>query len=156
MSSSQEIQPYCFNESDTLRVAIIGYPDNFHMDPLSVEVVNQTQAMYFNSAKEPTVNRLEIEFTEFQSALKRSSVVVYNQEPCPADAGVPDQLTPRDVGFVIGNRFFLASMARRSRKREWEGISRILNRIPPERITKIPGDIVIEGGDIVVDKGKGK
>lgn len=44
-------------------------------------------------------------------------------------------------------------MARNSRKREWEGISSILKRIPPESIVKVPNDLVIEGGDIVVDKG---
>lgn len=152
-STPSKIQPYCLNESDTLRQVIIGYPDNFHQDPLTVEVINQTQARYYGSEDEPTVDKLRVEFTEFQRAMEANGVVVYNQEPCPVDAGVPDQLTPRDVGFVIGERFFLASMARRSRKREWEGIFKILDRIPPGSIVKVPEDIVIEGGDIVVDKG---
>lgn len=152
-STPPRIHTYCFNESDTLRQVIIGYPDNFHKNSLIVEVINQIQARYYGSEDEPTVDKLRVEFTEFQRVMGVHNVVVDNQEPCPADAGVPDQLTPRDVGFVIGEKFFLASMARRSRKREWEGISKILDRIPPESIVKVPGDIVIEGGDIVVDKG---
>lgn len=90
-----EIHPYCFNESNTLRIVVIGYPYNFHDNPATVEIINRTQARYYGSEEAPIAARLIKEFGKFQAILETNGVVVLQQKPCPVDAEVPDQLTPR-------------------------------------------------------------
>ncbi|MEK7161495.1 MAG: arginine deiminase family protein, partial [Patescibacteria group bacterium] len=125
-----------------------GYPDNFHADPTAVEIVNNTQLhCYADSQTRPTAQRLKPEFDAFRQELKKQGVNVFYPTPC----SVPDQLTPRDIGFVCGETFFLAQMARASRKLEYEGIGFLLKNM--ERVVKVPETVVIEGGDIIVDKG---
>ena len=138
----------CRNETDILRSVVLGYPDNFHADPTAVEIVNDTQFHYYaDSQTRPTAQRLKPEFDAFQQEMEKHGVKVFYPTPCP----VPDQLTPRDIGFVCGETFFLAQMAKESRKREHEGIGFLLESM--ERVVKVPETVVIEGGDIVVDRG---
>lgn len=154
---AEAIQPHCLNESDTLRQVIIGYADNLRLNPDGTpkqhEIVNATQEKYAGTEDDATAERAVPEFKEFRRIMEENGIEVIEQEPCPEDANVPDQLTPRDIGFVVGDTFFLASMAKESRRREWEGISKVLDRIPQQKVVKVPEDIVVEGGDIVVDKG---
>jgi len=154
---AETIRPHCLNESDNLKQVIIGYADNLRLNPNGTvkqhEVVNATQAKYVGTEADATAGKAVPEFREFRRIMEENGIQVLEQEPCPKDADVPDQLTPRDIGFVIGDTFFLASMAKISRRREWEGISKILRKIPQEKIVRVPDDIVVEGGDIVVDKG---
>lgn len=154
---SETIKPHCLNESDTLKQVIIGYADNLRIDSSGnkkdYDPVNATQARHKGTSAEPTPETTVPEFQEFRRIMEENGIEVLEQEPCPDEAEVDDQLTPRDVGFVIGETFFLASMAKPSRKREWEGMSKILDKIPQEKIVRVPESIVVEGGDIVVDKG---
>lgn len=145
--TEQPLNTFCQNETDVLKSVIIGYPDNFHENPHIVEIVNQTQAAFYFSPDKPTAQKAKQEFNAFQEVMEDYGVTVYT--PCPCD--VPDQLTPRDIGFVIGDTFFVSNMAKESRKKEHEGIMPFIQKM--SKVIWVPEDIVIEGGDIVVDKG---
>lgn len=70
---------------------------------------------------------------------------------------VYDQLTPRDIGVTIGQRFLMCNMARRSRRYEITGVFPfILSRGGEEPNLIIPDDpaALMEGGDLMVDKGR--
>ncbi|MCA9979758.1 MAG: hypothetical protein KDD89_02960, partial [Anaerolineales bacterium] len=67
--------------------------------------------------------------------------------------GVPDQLMTRDIGVVIGQTFVVTRMANRSRQREWHGVEHVLAQLPHGRVIHAPADIILEGGDIIVDNG---
>lgn len=135
------------SETGRLRSVIIGYPDSFEMpDP-----INRKHEIYHEShPQRPRRQNLIPEFTRFRAALEERGVEVFQPRPVP---GVPDQLTPRDIGFVVGDVFVVASMATDCRKEEWRGIAHVLDRIPPERIIHAPADVVLEGGDVILDKG---
>lgn len=145
--SLETIAVNCTSETGRLRDVIIGYPDNFHEDPSTVEIVNSTQAAIYNSSDRPTAERAIVEFKEFEKVMSDRGIKVYKPKPC----NVPDQLTPRDIGFVIGDTFFRAGMARDSRKEEWKGIEHLIGVL--SKVVNVPDGIVIEGGDIVVDRG---
>lgn len=151
------ITPCCLNESDSLKQVIIGYPYNFRLkpdgSPKQHEIINATQARYAGTAMDATAKRTIPEFHEFARIMKQQGIEVIDQSPCPEDANVPDQLTPRDIGFVVDDTFYLVNMAKSSRKREWEGIKDIISRIPQDKIIKVPDDATIEGGDVIIDKG---
>jgi N-dimethylarginine dimethylaminohydrolase len=136
-----------YSETGRLQSVIIGYPDNFVLpDP-----INPKHQIYDADHPEaPTAERLIPEYKEFRAALESCGVEVLIPDPVE---GVPDQLTPRDIGFVMGDTFVLASMAQQSRKREWTGIKKFLDDIPPEKILRVPSDVSVEGGDIILDRG---
>lgn len=147
-ASTKYINVLCVNESGRLRDVILGKYDNFHADPTTVEVVNEAQAKSYESNSKPTAATLAPEFNNLTRVLEANGVRVR----LPMPTNVPDQLTPRDIGFTIGDTFFVANMARKSRKTEFQGILGIIGAMP--KVIQVPANIIIEGGDIVVDKGK--
>ena len=61
----------------------------------------------------------------------------------------------RDIGVVIGDTFVVTTMAAKSRRHEWRGYAHLFEHFSPD--TKVlfgPEDLVIEGGDVIVDNGK--
>lgn len=139
---------HCFNETDPLLEVIIGYPDNLHADPTAIEIVNATQAALYYTSDCPTATTAIPEFQSFRFAMESQGITVHTPQPC----NVSDQLTPRDIGFVIGDTFFVANMAKKSRKQEWYGIKHLIDQFA--NVVYVPDDLVIEGGDIVVDKNQ--
>ncbi|MFT3739114.1 MAG: arginine deiminase family protein [Breznakibacter sp.] len=62
------------------------------------------------------------------------------------------QIFTRDIGFVLGDTFFISAMIQQ-RQPEIEGISGFLSTVSPSKIVdirKIDPEIRIEGGDIIV------
>ncbi|MFH1439795.1 MAG: arginine deiminase family protein [Candidatus Woesearchaeota archaeon] len=136
------------SETGTLREVIIGLADNFHMSG-EVEIVNQAMEYnYSDPALRPTAEKALPEFEAYKTVLEQHRIKVHL--PNAVD-NVPDQLTPRDIGFVVGNKFFVAGMKKKSRKLEYKGIEHLFGRIDGE-IIYVPEEIVLEGGDVIVDE----
>ena len=98
---------------------------------------------------------MEREFAAFEDILVKNEVEVLKPEP--VGKFVYDQLTPRDIGVVIGNKFLVCNMRARSRRYECAGILSFLKDLktsdePNIIIPKSP-KCFIEGGDLVIDKG---
>jgi len=135
------------SETGRLRSVIIGYPDSFVLPA----PINHKHTIYHDDHPErPTRDRLRPEFDRFRAALESCGVEVL--QPVQVE-DVPDQLTPRDIGFVIGDMFVVASMATACRKEEWRGIQGVLGQIPAGNILWTPESVVLEGGDVIVDGG---
>lgn len=136
------------SETGHLRSVIIGYPDNF--DLAHAEIINETQKKYYFGAHKPNKARLIREMNQYVNQLEACGVKVLRPEPL---AGVPDQLMTRDIGVVIGNTFVVTRMANISRQNEWRGLEHVFKQLPIGHIVHAPEGVVLEGGDIVVDKG---
>jgi N-dimethylarginine dimethylaminohydrolase len=135
-------------ETAPLRRVIIGRHEGYRAHPAYVEIVNEAQKIGL-----PTEDELRPEFEAFQKALEAEGVEVI----IPEYVGkfVYDQLTPRDIGMVIGNRLLLCNMARASRRYEVTGIfPHILSEDGPEPHILIPEhpEALMEGGDLILDK----
>lgn len=135
------------SETGRLHTVIIGYPDNFDLD--NAAIINETQKLYYFGENKPQKEKLIQEMDAYVACLKAQNVEIIRPRPV---ADVPDQLMPRDIGVVIGPTFLLTSMADPSRQAEWRGIAHHLEALQAP-ICQAPADIVLEGGDIVVDKG---
>ena len=61
------------------------------------------------------------------------------------------QMFTRDLAFVIGDKFFISNMRKENRKPAIKGWHHIIDTIDKENIIKVPDDIYLEGGDILVD-----
>lgn len=135
------------SETGTLKRVVIGSPDTFVLP----EPINQKQRQWLNDASlRPSKERLAVEFDDFRSVLERRGVEVI--QPAPVD-GVPDQLTPRDIGVVIDDVFIRMQMATACRANEWRGITQVIEAIPSKQVLEVPGSAVLEGGDVIVDQG---
>ncbi|PRY13160.1 N-dimethylarginine dimethylaminohydrolase [Pontibacter ummariensis] len=137
------------SETDTLQKVIIGRYENYNESPAYAELVNEEQKTGL-----PPREQLKEEFENFRNVLTEAGVEVL--VPDYVGKFVYDQLTPRDIGVVIGEKFLLCNMVKRSRRYESAGIFRYLHHIPdsePNIIIPDSPTCFIEGGDILIDKG---
>ncbi len=137
------------SEYDSLKYAIVGLPNTFNRTGL-LPAINKTEAKHFKDGDYPKRANLIAEVHDFAKRLRRHRVKVHYPVPV---GGTIDQLTPRDLGFVIGNTFVRSHMAYRIREREEEGIASYLDLFDGETV-KAPKDVVLEGGDVLVDSGR--
>lgn len=135
------------SETGRLRQVIIGYADNF--DLAHAEIINETQKQYYFGQNAPQLEALKDQVAQLVACLEAQGVEVFRPRPLP---NVPDQIMTRDIGVTIGNCFVVSRMAYHSRQNEWQGITHLLDQIP--HVLFVPEPAVIEGGDIVVDKGR--
>ncbi len=96
----------------------------------------------------PTEAILQREYADYVATLQRFGVDVLRADPAAAYSF--DYTCPRDIGFVIGNTFFIANMAVQSRKAEIATIQRHLAPIDPENIVRPPNTCLLEGGDVIM------
>lgn len=137
-----------FSETDTLKKVIIGRWEHYAEDKRYIELVNEDQKKGL-----PTRESLKEDLETFGRLLRKYGVEVL--VPQRVGRFVYDQLTPRDIGVTIGDRFVICNMARSSRRYEVAGIFDYLNRLTgpkPEILIPEEQDILLEGGDILIDK----
>jgi N-dimethylarginine dimethylaminohydrolase len=138
------------SETAPLRSVIVGYPDNF-LD-VAPEIINETQRQYYDGPDAPTKEAVTEQLNGFIDVLRTRGVTVYQPRPLPY---IPDQMMTRDIGVVIGDTFVVTTMAATSRRHEWRGYSYLFEEFPEHvKVLFGPEDLVIEGGDVIVDKGK--
>ena len=138
-----------YSETAPLKKVIIGRYEGYRSVEAYTELVNESQKRGL-----PTEAELQPEFEGFRDALEKEGVEVL--APDYVGKFVYDQLTPRDLGVVVGNRFVLCNMARPSRRYEAAGIFKYLLEVEgkePNILLPPSNDILLEGGDIIVDKG---
>lgn len=144
------MQVHVDSETAPLRSVIVGYPDNFlDVEP---EIINETQRKFYDGPDAPTKEAVTEQLNGFIATLRERGVEVFQPRPLPY---IPDQMMTRDIGVVIGETLVVTTMAAASRRHEWRGYSYLFERFSPD--TKVlfgPEDLVIEGGDVIVDKGK--
>jgi len=138
------------SETAPLRSVIVGYPDNFlQVDP---EIINETQRQYYFGPDAPTAEDVTAQLNGFIDVLTARGVDVRQPHPLPY---LPDQMMTRDIGVVIGDTFVVTTMAAQSRRHEWRGYSHLFEHFPEHvKVLFGPEDLVIEGGDVIVDRGK--
>ncbi len=138
------------SETTPLRSVIVGYPDNFlQVDP---EIINETQRQYYFGPDAPTPEDVTRQLNGFIDVLTARGIDVRQPHPLPY---LPDQMMTRDIGVVIGDTFVVTTMAAKSRRHEWRGYSHLFEHFPEHvKVLFGPEDLVIEGGDVIVDRGK--
>ena len=138
------------SETAPLRSVVVGYPDNFLQ--VEAEIINETQRRWYDGPDAPTARTVTEQLGGLVRELESRGVEVLQPHPLPY---VPDQMMTRDIGVVIGSTFVVTTMAARSRRHEWRGYAHLFERFPEHvHVVFGPEDLVIEGGDVVVDRGK--
>lgn len=88
------------------------------------------------------------EYADFVELLESHAVEVLRADPAAAYSF--DYTCPRDIGFVVGERFFIANMAVPSRVDEIDTIAQHLAQVDRQAILRPPPGCLLEGGDVIV------
>ncbi len=138
-----------FNEADRLQSVVIGRWKGYRAMPEYIELVNEEQKKGL-----PSTAELKQEFDSFRQVLEKYEVEVF--EPAYVGKFVYDQLTPRDIAVVIGRKLVLCNMAKSSRRYESAGLFSIFKdfKVDEPNVLIPPFDCLLEGGDIIVDRGR--
>lgn len=92
----------------------------------------------------PTEQGLIDDMNTFKKTLESHGVTVYRPENIPNQ----DQIFTRDIGFVIGDTFVMASMQKKNRQVEQEGIQEFVKKM--DKVIEPPQEATVEGGDVLV------
>lgn len=133
------------NETDQLRTVVLGIAKDLGNKPLLNEVFD---AKSYESVQEdiyPDEADLIEEMAQFESVLLKHGVEVWRPENLPN----VNQVFARDIGFVIENTFFLSSIIP-DRLEEQNAISFIQESLQPEQFIRVPENLYVEGGDVLV------
>ena len=96
----------------------------------------------------PSEEALIGEYADYVATLEKHGVEVMLADTAAAYSF--DYTCPRDIGFVIGDLFFVANMAVASRADEILTIQHLLEGIDSEKIIRPPDGCLLEGGDVIL------
>ena len=144
------------DEFSTLRRVIIGHgsPYQTHKEQVASEmaefpfVPNTDRKPEVLALTYPTEEILLPEYAGYVDVLESYGVEVLRADPAAAYSF--DYTCPRDIGFVIGDIFFVANMAVPSRANEIRTVQHLLAEIDPPKIVQPPAGALLEGGDVIL------
>lgn len=135
----KQSQLSCINEYDSLRKVIMVPPKHMQIK----EVINEVQMHYLNENID--IDKAMAQHTNFMELLEAEGASVIQLQENPQ---LNEQVFTRDIGFTIGNRFFVSSMKEAIRKEEESVlVDWLIGKQIPHYHFGIPS---IEGGDVVV------
>ena len=152
MGTSEPIRIHNPSETATLRKVVVGFVKPFTWQALLrggawdwKNLVKNLFQLISNRVRIPDAARASRQHQAFLDLLVRNGVEVLAVDDLP---DVPIQLYTRDIGFVIDDVFFCARSRHPSRRREQQGLEKLLRRFA--RVAHLDAGI-IEGGDVMVD-----
>ncbi|MFY0592287.1 dimethylarginine dimethylaminohydrolase family protein [Roseivirga sp.] len=130
------------NETNPLGTVILGIADDMgpELD------INPVSKFHIENGTYPTEPAIKAELLTVEKALIAEGIQVYRPENLPGT----EQIFTRDIGFVIDDKFVVANMKEPVRQKEFQGIEHILKTVNPDCILKLPSNVSIEGGDVVL------
>jgi N-dimethylarginine dimethylaminohydrolase len=139
----QNFRVSCFNEYDSLKQVIVVPPDFMKI----TDVINVTQRHYIHENINTDIAMKQ--HTHFVETLKKEGIRVI---PFESKRELNEQVFTRDIGFTIGNQFFIAALNKDLRRPEGNVLKRWL------QVKKVPYHQIqiksIEGGDVIIDNNK--
>lgn len=134
------------DEYSKLKSVVVSSADYF--DPSNLAINNETIRRYAENGEVPTKEAILEEQKHFWDVLKKLGIELLVADQVE---GAKGQMFTRDLAFVIGDKFFISSMKKENRRLAINGWENIINHIDKNKIIKVPNNIYLEGGDIIVD-----
>lgn len=119
-----------------------------YYDPTNLAINNETIKYYAENGGVPTKEAILQEQKKFWDTLKQLNVEVLEAKQVDGSKG---QMFTRDLAFVIGDKFFISNMRKENRKLAINGWEHIISQIETDKIVKVPSNIYLEGGDVLID-----
>lgn len=134
------------NEYSKLKTVVVSSADYFDSSNLAIN--NETIKYYALNGGVPTKEAILEEQRCFWDELKKHGINLLIAEQVD---GAKGQMFTRDLAFVIGDKFFISNMKKENRRLAINGWHKIIDQIDSNKIIKVPSNVYLEGGDIIVD-----
>ncbi len=119
-----------------------------YFNPSNLAINNETIKYYAENGGVPTKEAILEEQKLFWDELQKKDINLLVAEQVK---GAKGQMFTRDLAFVIGDKFFISSMKKENRRLAINGWNDIINQIDQNKIIKVPSNVYLEGGDIIVN-----
>jgi N-dimethylarginine dimethylaminohydrolase len=129
----------CASEYGVLREVLLCAPSHMRID----EVINRTQRFYVERNFDS--DRAQLQHSDFAATLRQNNIEVHL---LPCYEKYPEQVFTRDIGFVVGRRFFVSCLKEEIRAGETEVLKSWLKTRHIDYTEFRTG--CIEGGDVII------
>ena len=133
------------NETATLKTVVFGIPDSFGGTPNLQDCYDPKSKIYVASGEFPSQDDITLEMESVADVFRKYNVEVLS----PKNLDNLNQIFTRDIGFVVGNSFFVPNIIA-DREEESKAILHILDQIDESDIVRMPSQTRTEGGDVMV------
>ena len=133
------------NETSRLEAVVLGIAESIGPKPTLEETYDSKSYESVKLGLYPDEADFVYEMSEFEKVLKKHNVQVFRPwvlENC-------NQVFARDVGMVIDDKFIIANIIP-DRADEQEAYERIINSIARDKVIKVPDNVDVEGGDVIL------
>ena len=134
------------NETSRLKSVLLGNANNIEKKPKIYQTYDPLSTINLKRGTYPKKSDLIKELDSYKKALEINGVDVYELDSVPNC----NQIFARDIGFVIGDYFFVSNILP-LRHKEINGLNSMIKKIDNSKIVKLNTNIHIEGGDIILD-----
>ena len=134
------------NETSRLKSVLLGNANNIEKKPNIYQTYDPLSIINLKKGTYPKKSDLIKELDSYKKALEINGVDVYELDSVPNC----NQIFARDIGFVIGDYFFVSNILP-LRHKEINGLNSMIKKIDNSKIIKLNTNIHIEGGDIILD-----
>ena len=134
------------DETSILKTVILGRADTLGDKPKLNQTYDPSSLLNLKKGTYPLKSDLVKELDTYKITLKKNRIKVIELDEilnC-------NQIYARDIGFVIQEFFFISNIIP-LRGREINGLNSILSEIDNSKIIKLPEEVHIEGGDVILD-----
>ena len=133
------------NETSRLRAVVLGTAVSNGPTPDIEDAYDPKSALHIKAGTYPVESDMVNEMEGVAAVLKKYDVDVYRPEIIEN----VNQIFTRDIGFVIGDKFFKANILP-DREEEIDAIQHVIKKIPSTNIFRLPEEAHIEGGDVML------
>lgn len=133
------------NETSKLEAVVLGIPESMGPIPKLEETYDAKSFETVKNNDYPTEDQITHEMNAFEKVLLKHDVQVFRPwviEDC-------NQVFARDVGMAIDDKFVIANIIP-DRADEQEAYERIISSIASDKVIKVPENVHVEGGDIIL------
>ena len=134
------------NETSRLKSVLLGNANNIEKKPNIYQTYDPLSIINLKRGTYPKKSDLIKELDSYKKALEINGVDVYELD----SVSNCNQIFARDIGFVIGDYFFVSNILP-LRHKEINGLNSMIKKIDNSKIVKLNTNIHIEGGDIILD-----
>jgi N-dimethylarginine dimethylaminohydrolase len=133
------------NETSKLKVVVLGTAISLGPTPKLEDCYDPKSREHVLNNTYPVEEDLIQEMQGFYEVLNKYNVVIYKPEKIENY----NQIFPRDIAFVIDNKFVFANVVK-ERKNEIHAIEHVFSQIDNQNIIHLPETCHVEGGDVML------
>jgi len=133
------------NETNRLKTVVLGLPNSSGNAPALNETFDAKSYETVQKGYYPQEADIVDEMNAFEQVLKKHGTEVLRPE-LKMDC---NQIFARDVAFCIEDKLIISNIIP-NRAEELQPYKHIFNRIPPDKILRLPEDARTEGGDVIL------